>query len=489
MKTKSVKYNFLMNAILTIAYMIFPLITFPYTSRVLLPAGTGKVAFATSVITYFTMFATLGLPTYGIRACAQVRDDKEKLSATVQELLIISSVMTAAVYLVFFASLLFVPKFTGQKTLLIAASIGIMLNSLGVQWFYSAMEQYTYITLASVAFKVIGIIAMFLFVKAPDDYIIYAWITTFASFGSGILNFVYLRKFITFKKQSIYNFKRHLKPILVFFAMSAASSIYLNLDMVMLGFFKSDAAVGYYNAAVRIKTVFVQLVTSLGTVLLPRLSYYYGKGEKKEFYRIVVLSFQFVLVAAGSLMVYFMLFAKESILLLSGAGFLPSVPAMQILMPTTLLIGLSNITGIQILTPIGRENKVLLSIVCGAVLNLGLNLIWIPKYSYSGAAAATLLAELLVLLIQAYVLRDMLKSVWRRLEPLKLLAALLVAAAGTVLLKTCINAGPFPVLLATGVAFYVLFACMLRLTRETFFMYAKDIIWAKLFGKRGNSSS
>ena len=139
MRIRTVKFNFIMNAILTVSSILFPLITFPYISRVLLVEGSGKVAFATSVVSYFTMFATLGIPTYGIRECARVRDNKEELSRTVQELLIISGITTAITYGVFFLLLFVVPQFRGQKELLIVIGASIGLTTIGVQWFYSAL--------------------------------------------------------------------------------------------------------------------------------------------------------------------------------------------------------------------------------------------------------------------------------------------------------------------------------------------------------------
>ena len=238
MRIRTVKFNFIMNAILTVSSILFPLITFPYISRVLLVEGSGKVAFATSVVSYFTMFATLGIPTYGIRACARVRDDKEKLSQTVQELLIISGITTAITYAIFFILLFIIPQFAGQKELLIVMGVSIGLTTIGVQWFYSALEQYSYITVCAVLFKIIGLILMFLLVKEPKDYIIYGAIHVVGSFGSYILNFLRLRKFITLKKQNKYNLRQHGKGILTFFLLSVATSVYLNLDLVMLGFMK-----------------------------------------------------------------------------------------------------------------------------------------------------------------------------------------------------------------------------------------------------------
>ena len=468
MKIHSVKYNFIMNAILTVAGIIFPLITFPYISRVLLVEGSGKVAFATSVVTYFTMFASLGIPTYGVRACAIVRDNKEKLSKTVQELLIISGGTTLLTYIVFGISLFVIPEFAQERTLLLIVGLGIGLNTIGVQWLYNALEQYSYITTCSILFKVIGMILMFLLVKESSDYQIYGGVDVIASFGSYVLNFICLRKFVTFQKTGTYQFKQHLKHIMVFFAMSAGASIYLNLDVVMLRFLQSNEAVGYYNAGIKVKTVLVTCVTSLGTVLLPRLSYYIETADKKAFQLMVGKAFRFVFVAASAVTVYFSIFARESILLLSGEAFLPAVGPMMILMPTVLLIGLSNVTGIQILTPNGREREVMYSIWGGAILDFVLNLIVIPKFSANGAALSTLLAEGMVLLLQCWFLRDVLWSYIRQVQCWKIVIALAVASVMTIPVKIWIDSGVFVTLLVSAIVFFGGYAVVLLLLKEPF---------------------
>ena len=468
MKIHSVKYNFIMNEILTVAGIIFPLITFPYISRVLLVEGSGKVAFATSVVTYFTMFASLGIPTYGVRACAIVRDNKEKLSKTVQELLIISGGTTLLTYIVFGISLFVIPEFAQERTLLLIVGLGIGLNTIGVQWLYNALEQYSYITTCSILFKVIGMILMFLLVKESSDYQIYGGVYVIASFGSYVLNFICLRKFVTFQKTGTYQFKQHLKHIMVFFAMSAGASIYLNLDVVMLRFLQSNEAVGYYNAGIKVKTVLVTCVTSLGTVLLPRLSYYIETADKKAFQLMVGKAFRFVFVAASAVTVYFSIFARESILLLSGEAFLPAVGPMMILMPTVLLIGLSNVTGIQILTPNGREREVMYSIWGGAILDFVLNLIVIPKFSANGAALSTLLAEGMVLLLQCWFLRDVLWSYIRQVQCWKIVIALAVASVMTIPVKIWIDSGVFVTLLVSAIVFFGGYAVVLLLLKEPF---------------------
>lgn len=457
-----------MNFILTASAIIFPLITFPYISRVLGAVGNGKVAFAASVVTYFAMFASLGIPTYGIRACAKVRDDREELSRTVQELLIINAVTTAVTFGVFLVTLVGIPKFAAQKELLLINSVTLLLNMIGVTWLYTALEQYAYITLRTLLFKVLSIVMMFAVVRHPEDYMVYGAISVFAGGGSNVLNFLNLRRYVSLKKTGAYHFREHVKPILIFFSTSAAISVYTNLDVVMLGFLKTDADVGYYNAAIKVKVLLVSLITSLGTVLLPRLSYYIEKNQKEEFHRIIGKAFQFVFVLAASVMVYFMLFAEESILFLAGTGFEGAVLPMIFLMPTVLFIGLSNVTGIQMLTPMGQEKKVLYSILCGAVIDFLLNLWLIPKTGASGAAFATMVAELAVVAVQALYLRDSLGTILKNAGIRKVL----VATAGAGIVAWGIKQLPVPsvflMLVVSAVGYFGIYGILLLVQKESF---------------------
>ena len=273
-KTKSLKLNFIMNTILTMSQFIFPLITFPYVSRILLPEGTGKVSFATSVVSYFAMFAQLGIPTYGIRACAKIRDNREKLTKTVQELFIINFTMSLIAYVALFGAIALVPRLQQDKSLFLIVSLTILFNAIGMEWLYKALEQYTYITIRSIIFKFIALVAMFALIHQKSDYVIYGGISILAASASNIFNFFHVHKYVSLKPVGNYNFKQHFNAVAVFFAMSCATTIYTHLDTVMLGFMTSDVDVGYYNAAVKIKSILVSIVTSLGVVLLPRASYY-----------------------------------------------------------------------------------------------------------------------------------------------------------------------------------------------------------------------
>lgn len=422
-KVKSVKFNFIMNSILTASSMIFPIITYPYVSRILQPEGIGTVSFANSVITYFSMFAQLGVPTYGIRACAKVRDDKEKLSRTVQEIMLINLVTCLIVYLAFGISLYLVPQFRQEKLLYVIMGSLILFNTIGVEWLYKGLEQYSYITVRSIIFKFIALIAMFLLIREKEDYIIYGGITIFAAAGSNVLNFINLRKYISLRPVGGYDFRQHIKPISIFFAMSIATTVYTNMDNVMLGFIRGTTENGYYDAAVKIKNILVSFVTSLGTVLLPRVSYYIEIGEKKELYRIAKKALNFVFLISVPLCIYFILFAKSSIYLLSGSAFDHAVLPMQLIMPTLVFIGLTNIIGLQILVPLGRENQVLYSEIVGAIVNIIVNTLLIPRMGAAGAAIGTVLAEISVFIVQVMAMRGQILPVLKKISYLKVAAA------------------------------------------------------------------
>ena len=471
-KEHSVTFNFIMNFILTASSVIFPLITFPYISRVLLPMGTGKVAAAGGVVNYFSMVAMLGIPTYGIRACAQVRDDKEKLSRTVHEILIINTIMMVVVYLVFGVTLQVVPKFIEDRTLFLVMSTAIFLNVIGVSWLYSALEKYAYITTASLAFKVLAVVLMFVLVRSKEDFVIYGALTVLSNIGSYVFNFLRLRRYIYIRPLGNYDFKRHLKPIAVFCAMTVANSIYTNLDTVMMGLMSGDTQTGYYSASVYIKTALVGLVISLGTVLLPRLSYYIEKGMKEEFCRITSHALRFVVMMALPMTVYFILFAREVIGLISGPEYAPAAMPMRVIMPTVLLIGLSNILGMQVLVPTDREKKVLTAVVTGAAVDFVLNLLLIPYLGASGAAIGTLAAELAVVLLEVAFLKSFLKEIHQKhwVWPYILAVVPASAAAIVVYILALGNVGYFLVLVVTAAVFFGVYGVILLLQRETITM-------------------
>ena len=462
---KSLKLNFIMNAMLTMSSFIFPLISFPYVSRILGPDGTGKVDFATSLIAYFLMFAQLGIPTYGVRACAKVRDDKHLLTKTTHELLIINLVMSVISYAVLFLALIFVPRLREDRVLYILVSLTIIFNTIGMEWLYKALEQYTYITVRSILFKFVSLAAMFMLVREKDDYVIYGGITILASSASYLMNFLHARRYIDLRPMKGYNFRPHLKAVMVFFAMACATTVYTNLDKVMLGVMATNTDVGYYGAAARIKSILVSIVTSLGTVLLPRASYYVQNGQMDAFRKISQKALNFVVVAATPMMLYFILFARQGILLLSGEDYLGAVVPMQMIMPTLLFIGLTNILGIQILVPTGREKVVLCSVIVGAAVDLVCNLLLIPRFVALGAALSNMLAEAAVLVFQIIALRREVLSSFRSIQYWKVAFGLLAGTAASIWVAG-LGLGSFWALVLSACLFFVAYGLVLLVLKE-----------------------
>lgn len=400
MKQHSIRYNFLMNFILTASQFLFPIITFPYVSRVLTAAGNGRVSFAASVANYFIMVASLGIPTYGVRACAQVKNDRVLLSKTVHELFIINFVVTLFTTVSFFACVCFVPKLYAEKTLFYINGINILLNMFGMNWLYQALEQYDYITYRSIAFKLLSILLMFLLVHHQSDYVIYCAIGVFAAVGSYVFNLLRLPKVINVRWYGDYHFKRHLKPILILFSQSLAVSIYTNLDTVMLGFMRTETDVGYYHAAVKIKMLLLSVVSSLGNVLLPRMSFYAQEKKMTELVDTMLKALNYTTLMSVPLTTFFVWNAKNVIYLLAGEGYSGAVLAMQIITLAVIPNGLTCVLGVQVLTALEKEKYVLLSVCVGAVTDFILNLLLIPKFGAAGAAFATMVAEYIVLIVQ-----------------------------------------------------------------------------------------
>lgn len=465
MKKKSIGKNFFMNALLALSGVVFPLVSFRYASRILYPAGIGKVSFATSVIAYFAIFAQLGIPTYGIRACAKARDNKEQLTKTVHELLGISLVMDLISYALLAVAVLMIPRLREEKLLFGIISCTIFLNSIGMEWLYKGLEEYSYITIRSIIFKAVALIMLFLLIKSRSDYVLYGIISIFASSASNMLNLIHARKYISFHRPQNCDWKKHLRPVLIFFGMACAATIYTNLDSVMLGFMTTDADVGYYNAAIKIKTVLVSMITALGVVLLPRSSYYVEKGEMDEFRRISQKALSFTLLCAPPIAIYFILFAKESIQLLSGDAFLPSVFPMQILVPTILLIGLTNLLGIQILVPLGKEKTVLISEIAGAIVDLILNIMLIPQLQATGAAIGTLVAEAVVFVIQYYKLKNELYSFFSVYRWKRLVGGIAIAIVSGLWVKM-LHLRPVFALFVSGLLFFASYGLFMLKSKE-----------------------
>ncbi len=470
-KEKSLKINFLMNAVLTCSNFIFPLITFPYVSRILLADGNGKINFANSVVSYFMLIASLGLPYYGVRACAIVRDDKKKLSRTVTELFVINMATTICSLLFLVISIAIVPKFQEYRGLLLIISCSIWLKTLGMEWLYQALEEYSYITVRSIVFKFLGVVLMLLFIHQHDDYLIYALIMVISGSGSYILNFLRARRFISPVSLSSCDFVRHFKPILSFFVLSAAWSLYGNADTFLLGFLSTDVQNGYFGAAVKIRQMLLQCMLALSTVLLPRLANYYGNDRKDKFYLLLRKNSSFVIVAGIAIAAFCVCEARPIILLLSGESYLPAIPVMQILMTVVIVNGFSTMLGDNVLVTQGKEKVTTIATLIGFAVLAVVEIILIPKCGAVGAAFGTVVGAIVTVLIEIIYLRHVVSLLF---DPICLVKCLISGAVavgvlfGVAWLTRDFAFNVFVDLVIRGVVFIMAYGGMLLITREQF---------------------
>ena len=463
----SIRRNYIYNLTLTLANLFFPLITYTYASRVLMPEGIGQASFASSVVTYFLMFSQLGIPTYGIRICAQEKDNSEKLSKTCKELLLINVFMAALSLTALFFSTLVLQRLYDIRYLILIYSVTIISAVLEMSWLFSGLEQYKFITQRSLIIKCISVVAIFVLVKDRSDVPMYAAVTAGSSLLTGAVNFLYSDKFVNLKKKYRCEFRKHLKPVWIFFLMSVATSIYLNIDTVMLGFMTSDSEVGLYNSAVKIKTLLSGIITALGTVMLPRMSMLISKDDKQTFSEYASKAMNYIFLISIPMVVYFIAYAKECIRLISGDMFLNAVPAMIIIMPTLFFIGVTNILGIQILVPLGQEKSVLYSEIVGAVTDVILNLIFIPKMGAAGAALGTLFAEVSVFVVQIIFMRNSVGTIFKELEYNKIFLSSIIALIIIIIKRTFFESNIVLVeLIASSMLFFGSYLTILIVTKE-----------------------
>lgn len=401
----SLKRNFVLNLLNTVTGLLFPLITFPYASRILLPSGIGQVQFFQSIIDYIALCTSLGIPLYAVREISKIRNDKTLTSKTSAEILLLHAMLTFGGYLIVLILISSVGKIQVDIPLFMLLSATLIFNAIGVPWFYQAVEDFKYITIRTVAIRIISLFALFILVKTKEDLLYYGAITVFANVGSNVFNFIRLRKFIDFSCFDLKSLNpgRHLKPALQIFVLNLIVSIYINLDSVMLGFLKNEQAVGYYSASTRLTKTILGIVTSFGTVLLPRFSNMIGNGQINEFNVLANKAVSFVIALSLPLSIGLGFMATPIIHLFCGPNFDPSILTLQLIAPIILFIGLSGIVGMQILYPQGKERMVIIATAAGAIINFTLNYLLIPQYAQYGAAIATTCAEFLVIAIMLII--------------------------------------------------------------------------------------
>lgn len=271
----------------------------------------------------------------------------------------------------------------------------------------------------------------------------------------------------------------------VLFLTSMAIAIYTSLDEGLLGLLSSPEQVGYYNAAVRVKGILFTLITSLGVVLLPRLSYYVENHMETEFHEALAKSTNFIIVIAASVVIFFTLFAKETILILAGENYVASIIPLQIVVWALILSAITNILGIQILLPLKKDKQLLFSVLCAATVDVIANFLLVPKLAAVGTALSVIAAELSVLIVQMIILRQYIKVLFSGLQLHKIIIALLIAIACALFVKDVIvNTSTLIIFLCSSSVFFLAYFIILLLLKEKFIMYVYHTIYTKFIAYR-----
>ena len=399
-KEANIKVNAILNVIKTLSSILFPLITFPYISRILQPENIGKINFSTSFVTYFSLIASLGITTYAIRECALVKHDRKKLDLISSQIFSINAYTTVISYILLLVSLVIFRKFDSYRTIIIVQSLTIAFNTAGCEWLNAAMEDYKYITIRSVSFQLLSLILMFIFVRCPDDYIKYVIITVISSSGSSIVNILYRRKYskVTFLKNP--NFKKHFKPIALLFVMILAQNIFNTSDITMIGFFKDDYSVGLYSTSVKITNLIAQVVASLVWVILPKMSNLFESEDYKKINDFLNRIFNVLLTIGIPCSIGTIMLSKELIEIIAGSDYIGASISLKILMVSFIfnLIG-EFYLGNMILLP-SKKEKLFMNLCCiSTLINLIMNFFLIPLYGINAAAFTTMLSTLLLMLM------------------------------------------------------------------------------------------
>lgn len=470
MKKKSLGINAFLNGLRSILNLIFPLITFPYVSRILSVGGMGIYNFSNTYVNYFVLIAGLGVATYAVREGAKYRDDKEKISTFSSQVFTINIISTIVAYVLLIISLIIFGNLNNYVSCILIFSLQILFTTLGTEWIYTIYEDYAYITIRSIIFKIISIVLLFLLVRNANDYLWYAAITVFAGVGSNILNYIHAKSFVTIRliKPQKTNWKYHLKPILIIFATTAAITIYVSSDTTILGLLKSDYAVGIYSTSVKIYTMVSTLISSVLMVTVPRLAMLIGKRKFKEYNKVLGDVIGTLSILSFPAIIGLIMLSKEIVLIIAGEKYLPSVNSLRIISWAMLFSTFSFVFNQCVLIPAKRESKSLRNTLITAVINVALNFVLIPIWSYDGTSLSTVIAEFMVMFLNGRSARDIVKPILFSKKTMKNILSSIIGSAGIVLVCWLCNMGWNSLILKTifsvvlSVIVYVAILVLLR---------------------------
>lgn len=397
----SIKKNFLYNSAYQILVMFIPLLTTPYISRVLGAEGIGVYSYAFSVASYYVLFIMLGLNNYGNRTIAQSRDDDKELSKQFWSIYALQFFLGIVVNVIYFFYCIILAE---NKNIALSMWLYVISASFDVNWFFFGMEMFKKTVIRNAIIKIVTTSSIFLLVKGKNDILMYCLIMTVGMFLSQIVLWPYVLKNVKFYRPSIEEIKIHIKPNLFLFLTVIAVSLFKIMDKIMLGIMTNKEQVGFYESSEKIISIPTALITSLGTVMLPRMSNLVS-NKNIQSNEIISKSIAFAMLLSSSMCFGIMGVSKEFVPIFYGKGYETCIYLFLILLPTCLFMAFANVIRTQYLLPHKKDSAYVISAFLGAIVNVVVNVILIPQYGSIGAAIGTICAEVAVCIYQSYTIR------------------------------------------------------------------------------------
>ena len=394
---QSLKKNFIYNAILTMSGYIFPLMVYPYVSRVLGVANIGACNFVDSIVEYFTILSMMGMNTIGIREIAKCKNDQQKLDNVFSQLFSLNTLTTITAIIILIIATNIVPKFAPYKDLLYIGVGKLFFNYMLINWFFQGLENFKYIAARTIFVKILFVISVFLFVKTETDVKLYYFLVALTWAGNGIINFIYAKKYVSF------NFTLKINKAIIgsFFILGVywfMNSMYTTLNVAFLGFATNDIEVGYYTTANKLLTVIMTMFTALTSVMVPRFSVALKSNENSEAKTLIRKAINALMLFAIPLIFFVFPFSQELIYLMSGKGYEGATTPLQIMTPLFFLVGYDQIIVLQTLLPMGKDKDILRNSILAASVGIISNIFLTLNFGKNGSAIVLILAELSVLL-------------------------------------------------------------------------------------------
>ena len=455
-----VKKNILYTTLLTCSNYIFPLIVYPYVSRVLEVANIGLCSFIDSIINYFILISMMGISIMGTREIAINKSLGSSLSASFSSLLTLNGVMTLGALFILGILTLFVPELYQNREMMGFGALKILSNLFLIEWFYKGIEDFRFITIRSIVIKTLFVISVYLFVKEKSDYKIYFLLSVLMVTGNAIINFLYSKKFTIFNIKTI----RIGKVAAAFFTLGGyilLSSLYTNLNVVFLGFVHNDTQVGYYSTSVKLYSIMMAIFSGVTSVLMPRMSGLLAQNRLVEFKEMIKKTTKLLFSFTIPVVLLCVIFAPQIILIISGPGYEGAIGPMRIVMPLMLIIGYEQIQIWQCLTPLQKDKTLMKNAAIGAIVGVALNLILVPHYAAIGSAWTWVSAEVTILLLSQIALNKVIKMRFPWAELFKSVAIylpLLILLIPMYFFMRDIN--EFIVVIVAGVIMSVYFICV-----------------------------